>query len=59
MVLADKLNEYDDKIKDAWAKLGFDQFLNLFKLAIPKNYPLRFFKPIKVLFLLPNKPTMK
>ena len=36
---AEKVNGWNIEMKESWAKLGFDEFLHNFKLAIPKNYP--------------------
>jgi len=47
---ADKTESYDDGIKEAWTKLGFDEFLLLFKHAIPQNYPQRYVKSKDELF---------
>jgi len=37
-------------MKKAWTKLAFDEFIGLFKFALPKNYKQRYFKPKNVLF---------
>lgn len=35
LLKADQDQNYDEEVKDAWAKLGFEDFLQLYKLAIP------------------------
>jgi len=29
------VNDYNDETKNAWVRLGFDEFLSLFKHALP------------------------
>ena len=41
---ADMNNELDDKMKGDWAKQGFHEFNDYFKLCLPNAWQWRFYK---------------
>ena len=45
-------NEYDEKLKQSWAKQGFSEFLEYFKLSLPNASQWRFWRRIMKCSLL-------
>ena len=44
------ISKEQESMQSTWAAAGFDEFLELFKLALPQAYPLRFEKDKQFLF---------